>query len=89
MNTKLSSLRPSSIEPEWVRVSEACAYARVSKPVLYNWINRGLIKTFSARERGQIKGTRLIFLPSLRHFLESRATGGLPPSSTPQETRTN
>ena len=63
-------------DPEWIRVSEAQDFARVSKPVLYGWINRGLIKSFSNRERGQIKGTRLISFESLRNFLESRATGG-------------
>ncbi|MFZ4768325.1 MAG: helix-turn-helix domain-containing protein [Roseimicrobium sp.] len=61
---------------EWLRVSEACAFARVSKPVLYAWMNAGLIKSFSNRERGQIKGTRLVSYDSLRTFLESRATGG-------------
>lgn len=61
---------------EWLRVSEACNFARVSKPVLYAWMNAGLIKSFSNRERGQIKGTRLVSYDSLRTFLESRATGG-------------
>ena len=76
MISKPESQCSPSIEPEWVRVSEACAFARISKPVLYGWLNRGLIKNFSARERGQIKGTRLISLSSLREFLNSRATGG-------------
>ena len=62
--------------PEWLRVSEACEYSRLSKPKLYDLINRGLIKSVSLRERGQIKGTRLIAFDSLRDFLESRATGG-------------
>jgi len=65
-----------TIPTEWVRVKEACEYARVSKPVLYDWINNGLIRSFSNCKRGQIKGTRLISFESLRNFLESRATGG-------------
>ena len=64
------------LAPEWLRVSEACHLARVSKPVLYGWINEGLIKSFSNRARGQIKGTRLISIDSLRAFLESRSSGG-------------
>jgi len=61
---------------EWLRVAEACDYSRISKPKLYQLINRGLIKSVSLKERGQIKGTRLISFDSLRAFLESRATGG-------------
>jgi len=61
---------------EWLRVSEACEYARVSKPVIYDWMNRGWIKNVSLRQRGQVKGVRLVSFDSLRTFLESRATGG-------------
>ena len=61
---------------EWLRVNEACEYARVSKPVIYDWMNRGLIRSFSNRQRGQTKGTRLISADSLRDFIESRSTGG-------------
>jgi hypothetical protein len=62
--------------PEWLRVSEACTYSRLSKPKLYQLLNRGLIKSCSLKERGQIKGTRLISSDSLRLFLQSRASGG-------------
>jgi len=66
---------------DWLRIHEAVAYSRLSKPKLYDLINRGLIKSVSLRERGQIKGTRLLSYASLRAFLESRATGGnLPPA---------
>jgi excisionase family DNA binding protein len=66
-----------SLPKEWLRVSEACQYSRLSKPTLYNLLNRGLVKSVSLRERGQIKGTRLISFDSLRGFLESRASGGV------------
>lgn len=61
---------------EWLRVSEAVHFSRLSKPKLYQLFNLGLIKTVSLRERGQVKGTRLVSFDSLRNFLESRATGG-------------
>lgn len=64
-------------EKEWWRVSEAVAATGLSKPKIYDLANRGLIKTVSLRERGQIKGTRLISIDSLRSFLNSRATGGV------------
>jgi hypothetical protein len=67
----------SPIKKEWIRVQEACEFASVSKPVMYGWLNQGLVKSFSNRGRGQIKGTRLISFDSLRNFLESRATGGV------------
>ena len=62
--------------PEWLRVREACEYSRLSKAKLYQILNRGLIKSVSLRERGMIRGTRLISFDSLRDFIESRATGG-------------
>lgn len=67
---------PSPTLPEWFRVAEACTYSRLSKPKLYQLLNRGLIKSCSLKERGQIKGTRLISSDSLRLFLQSRASGG-------------
>jgi hypothetical protein len=69
----------SSIPQDWLRVSEACAYCRVSKPKLYDLLNRGLVKSVSLKERGQIKGTRLVSFHSLKAFLESKATGGIEP----------
>lgn len=76
----------SAPSPEWLRVREACEYSRLSKPKLYQLLNRSLIKSVSLRERGQIKGTRLISFDSLRSFLESRATGGEPPKEPAPQT---
>lgn len=78
MNSKpeLSPSNTTTPAPEWLRVSEACKYSRLSKPKLYDLMNRQLIKSVSLRERGQIKGTRLVSFDSLRQFLESRASGG-------------
>lgn len=74
---QIKSPSPQPISPEWLRVSEAVQFCRLSKPTLYGLINRGLIRTVSLRERGQIKGTRLISRDSLTSFLESRASGGV------------
>ncbi len=75
-HTHNSTNQPAAIQPEWLRVKEACDYSRLSKPKLYDLLNRQLIKSVSLRERGQIKGTRLVSFESLRQFLESRASGG-------------
>jgi len=64
------------VPTEWLRVKEACEYSRLSKPTLYNLMERGLIRNVSLRERGKIKGARLISFDSLRNYLESKATGG-------------
>lgn len=66
------------VYPEWLRVSEACGYSRLSKATLYDLINTGAIRSYSTRKPGQIKGTRLISFASLRDHLESNATGGRP-----------
>jgi hypothetical protein len=72
-----TSDKVQAIPQDWLRVSEACAYCRVSKPKLYDLLNRGLVKSVSLKERGQIKGTRLVSFHSLKAFLESKATGGI------------
>jgi hypothetical protein len=80
--TALSSGKPANELPkEWLRVSEAVQFSRISKPKLYDLMNRSLIKSCSLKERGMVRGTRLISFDSLRAFLESRASGGeiLPP----------
>ena len=62
--------------PEWLRVNEACEFSRLSKAKLYDLFNRGLVKSVSLRERGMVRGTRLVSSDSLRVFLESRSSGG-------------
>ena len=69
-------MRDQSLPKEWMRVKEACAYSGLSKAKLYQLIQRGLIKSVSLRERGMVRGTRIISYDSLKSFLESRATGG-------------
>ena len=66
----------AEIAPEWIDVKTACRFASVSKPVLYSWMNRGLVKNFSMKERGQVRGVRRISFDSLRAFMESRSFGG-------------
>ena len=78
----MQEVNPGAALPkEWVRIKEAVEFSSISKPALYALMHRGLIRNVSLRSRGQIKGTRLISFESLRDFLESRATGGTPPSA--------
>jgi len=72
----IASTTGEALSKEWLRVKEVTSYCGISKPALYDLMNRGLIRNTSLKSRGQIKGTRLISFDSLRSFLESRATGG-------------
>lgn len=74
--TKTPQVGGAEIAPEWIDVKTACRFASVSKPVLYSWMNRGLVKNFSMKERGQVRGVRRISFDSLRAFMESRSSGG-------------
>lgn len=62
--------------PEWLRVKEAVAYSRLSKAKLYQLLGRGHIKSCSLRERGMVRGTRLVSFDSLRAYLNARSSGG-------------
>lgn len=66
----------TGIAPEWITVKQACEFAQITKPVLYGWMRSGLIRNFSNRQRGQVRGARRISFDSLREFMNSRATGG-------------
>ena len=72
----LNPIAPENQFPEWYSVAEAMTYSRFSKGLLYSLMNRGLIKSVSLRERGMVKGKRIISVDSLRSFLHSRASGG-------------
>jgi len=62
--------------PEWLRIKEAVAYSRLSKTKLFDLIKRGLIKSVSLKERGMVRGSRIVSGDSLRAFLEKHASGG-------------
>lgn len=63
-------------EPEWIRIPQASAWCGMCRSSLYQLINEGKVRSVSMRERGTTRGTRLISFPSLKAFLESKATGG-------------
>lgn len=78
---KTASPADLSLPPrEWLRVAEALKWTGWSKPTLYTLINNGKVKSVSLRQRGQVRGTRLVNFDSLRSFLNSIATGGDTPA---------
>lgn len=68
----LLSERDSSDLPRWVRapVRGVEFYSSVSRAKLYDLAAKGLIRTASLREPGQIKGTRLFDLQSVLGYIE-------------------
>ena len=76
MNTNLSDINDQPIKPVWITVKNAGILTSLSKPAIYDLMNSGVIKNFSLRERGKIKGSRRILLESLLDFLESKSSGG-------------
>ena len=58
------------IKPEWIRVTDAVRVSGMSRSKIYELIKAGKIRSFSKRERGAIRGMRLIFLDSLLDHIE-------------------
>jgi Helix-turn-helix domain len=62
--------------PEWLRPKQACQRFGVSRSWLYERLSEGCIKSTCIRQRGAIKGIRLISRDSLAAFIEAGAEGG-------------
>jgi hypothetical protein len=60
----------------WGSLLEATKMTGIKRGKLYLMINEGTIKTASLRESGQGRGTRLVHLPALLEYIESRAEYG-------------
>jgi len=58
------------LKPEWIRVPEAVRVSGISRSSLYELIASGKIKSFSNRQRGAVRGIRLISYDSLMAYLE-------------------
>lgn len=60
------------IEPEFIRPSEAYALYRVKRGFLYSLIKQGKVRSIALRQRGSVKGIRLIVHQSLRDYVLAR-----------------
>ena len=58
------------LKPEWIRVTDAVRVSGISRSKIYELIKAGKIKSFSKRERGGVRGMRLIFFDSLLDHIE-------------------
>ena len=69
-NTEKPTSKHQPLKPEWIRVDDAVRVSGISRSKIYELIKAGKIRSFSKRERGAIRGIRLIFLDSLLDHIE-------------------
>jgi hypothetical protein len=62
--------------PEWADAKGIQRMFGIGKSTLYRLIDEGKVKSTSLRERGKLRGKRLVSTDSVSTLLESRATGG-------------
>lgn len=62
--------KANPIKPEWIRVDDAVHVSGLSRSKIYELIKDQKIKSFSKKERGAVRGIRLIFLDSLLDHIE-------------------
>ena len=62
-------MRPSEIEPEWVREREITSRFGLTRTVLYNLRKSGAIRSTSLRSEGAKYGIRIFHVGSIRDFI--------------------
>src|SRR5258708_1380712 len=73
-STATAESRAIAHEDEWVRMPRpGCYLLGLGRTYLFQLYRRGKIKTVSLREPGKQRGVRLVFLPSVRSFIEAEA----------------
>jgi sugar-specific transcriptional regulator TrmB len=60
----------TSLKPEWIRVPEAVRVSGISRSQIYELIKSQEIRSFALKERGAMKGIRLISYDSLMQYIE-------------------
>ena len=73
MNDAITAQEPDNQRPEWLRIPSAVKIFGISRTKLYELIGQQKIKSVSLRERGQVRGTRLLSYDSLMEYLDQLA----------------
>jgi hypothetical protein len=64
-------------EPEFLRPADVYSRYRIKRGMLHRLIESGKVRSICLRERGKVRGIRLVFADSLRAWLLSHEiTGG-------------
>ena len=73
MKDAIAAQEPENTRPEWLRIPSAIKIFGISRTKLYELIGQRKIKSVSLRERGQIRGTRLLSYDSMMEYLDQLA----------------
>jgi hypothetical protein len=60
------------LSSDWMTVGETIRYAGFSRSRLYKLFGEGLIRTFSLKSRGSVKGKRYVSRMSLDSYFDSQ-----------------
>lgn len=60
------------LSSDWMTVGETIRYADFSRSRLYKLFGEGLIRTFSLRSRGSVKGKRYVSKQSLDSYFDTQ-----------------
>jgi hypothetical protein len=60
-----------NIEPEFLRPADVYSRYRIKRGMLYRLIESGKVRSVCLRERGKVRGARLVVHDSLRAFIFS------------------
>jgi hypothetical protein len=61
-----------AVSSDWLTVTETLKYGKFSRSRLYKLFGEGLIKTFSLRSRGNVRGKRYVIRQSLDEYFNSQ-----------------
>ena len=68
-----SNVANAGNENRWIRLPKKghCPYTGVTRAFYYELIKRGAIKSASLKKPGQLRGVRLVWLPSVLEYIEN------------------
>ena len=55
---------------EFIRPAQASKIFSVSRSIIYDLMNEGLIRSINLTKKGSVKGARLISYPSIRNYFK-------------------
>jgi hypothetical protein len=62
-----------AIAPRWLRIPLAVKYSGIGRAKLYTYLSTGVIKSFVLKNKGALRGIRLVDRLSIDSFLNSKA----------------
>lgn len=75
---ELITAQPAASTERWIRIPAKgyCPHTGLSRSMFFELIKDGKIKSRSLRKPGNVKGPRLIWLPSVLEYIEQCGEGG-------------